>query len=847
MFKYFQTLIFLVSCHILVAQNGDKFLLLNGPNWEFRKSGDSIWLPANVPGTVHTDLMTLGLIPDPFVGNNEEKVQWVENEGWQYRTSFNLEQNDIENFNIDLILEGLDTYADVYVNDCLVLKADNMFRSFEIDVKKHLNSGKNRLLIHFYPASKHGKGEALKLPYSLPSDERIFCRKAQYQFGWDWGPRLVTCGIWKPVKLRFVRFAYIEHLSYTQNFINDTLVQLNLIADVKSFERLNDIQLIVKIDSPAINKLNIVKTSLDTGRRRISTTILLPNPRKWWCNGLGEPFMYSVQFRLFKAYQELDIRNINIGIRTLDLVREKDSLGESFYFKLNGIKVFAKGANVIPFDNFLPRVKEGTYRKMVQNAVDANMNMLRVWGGGVYGEDEFYDACDKQGIMVWQDFMFANSMYPSTIILNEKVREEVKSQIIRLRNHPSLALWCGNNEIIEGWNNWGWQKQYGYSSKDSAEIYNNYLRFFEDVLPYYILKMDPLRAKNYWPSSPSIGWGRKESLLKGDVHYWGVWWGMQPFEMYEKKVGRFVSEYGFQSMPALSTFQKVITDSVLYLNSQEVKSHQKHPTGYQTIQTYMERDYKVPTLFEDYIYVSQLLQARGMKIAIEAHRRNKPYCMGTLYWQMNDCWPVTSWSSIDYYGNLKASHYQVKRSFAQSLLSFKDADTAIEVYSVNDGRVAKIGVLTIEVMDFKGKMLWQRILNVAIKPDSGQKQFILSKSIFKNLDTSFVFVLAKFKEVNKTDSLQAHYFLVKPKNLLLQKPAFLLSKINANTYSISSDQVAVGVELSVNYDKAFGLIFDDNYFDLLPGQVKLIHVKNKPQKLNFMKEVRWKSLYEVSN
>lgn len=846
MIRIVHVLIFLLSSYGLIAQSGNTVLSLNSAKWEFRKYGDSVWLQANVPGTVHTDLMALGLIPDPFVGNNEEKVQWVENEEWEYRSVFYLEKKDIENYGIDLILEGLDTYADVFINDCKVLHAENMFRPYEIEVNKQLNIGKNTLRIQFYPAAKQGKHDALQLSYVLPSDERIFCRKAQYQFGWDWGPRLVTCGIWKPVKLRFVRLAYIEHLSYTQNFINDTLVELNFSADIRSYERLHDIQLIVKIDTPARNKLMIVRTSLDTGRRRITTTMRLENPRRWWCNELGEPFMYNVDFRLIHWHEDLDQRSMKIGIRTLDLVREKDSIGESFYFKLNGMKVFAKGANVIPFDNFLPRVKTDAYRKMVKNARDANMNMLRVWGGGVYGEDAFYEECDKQGIMVWQDFMFANSMYPDKVMLNDNVREEIKCQIKRLQNHPSLAIWCGNNEIIEGWNNWGWQKQYGYTSRDSIGIINDYKRFFESILPYYILKLDPLRAKNYWPSSPSIGWGRKESLVKGDVHYWGVWWGMQPFEMYEKKVGRFVSEYGFQGMPNFSTFKKIMPDSVLDLNSTLVKTHQKHPTGYQTIQTYMERDYKVPVKFEEYVYVSQLLQARGMKMAIEAHRSRKPYCMGTLFWQLNDCWPVTSWSALDYYGNYKASYFQVKRSYAKTLISFKNTDTAIEVFTVSDCKSAVKGKLTLQGIDFKGRILWLKNLNIVIEPDISFLQYSVPISLFDIADSGSVFVLAKFLDQNSGDSLQGHCFLVKPKNLNLEQATFKLTKLNSYTYRLKSDNLAVGVEVSINPGKAPELLFEDNYFDLLPGQEKLIKVKSNPPKVDLIKDMRLKSLYDVS-
>ena len=414
--------------------------------------------------------------------------------------------------------------------------------------------------------------------------------------------------------------------------------------------------------------------------------------------------------------------------------------------------------------------------------------------------------------------MFACAMYPSDEKFLESVKQEVVDNVNRLQNHPSIALWCGNNESDEGWKNWGWQKQYKYSESDSTAIWNGYKKLFHEVIPQTLDSLLSKEKNSYWPSSPSIGWGRKESLLQGDSHYWGVWWGMEPFEIYKKKVGRFMSEYGFQGMPSLETFSKFTNSDNFNLDSEVVKAHQKHNTGYQTIQTYMERDYKVPTKFEDYIYVSQLLQAEGMKTAIETHRRAKPYCMGTLFWQLNDCWPVTSWSSVDYYGNWKAVQYQAKESFENILISVNAEENQYKVYIINDELNAIKEKLELRLIDFKERLLWEKIIEVKVEPNSSKVYFQMDKKELEKFNLKQIVLNLKF------NTAKTNYFFEKPKDLLLEKPIILIKKIDETTIEVSTNVLAKNVFLFQE-----GTFFDDNYFDLLPNEKRILKL-SKPAK-----------------
>lgn len=802
----------LIFCCVLIAFGQNFSRDLGKENWVFRKKGAVKWLPASVPGTVHTDLLQNKRIDNPFFGTNEKQLQWIENKTWEYETNFSITTEDLTNETIQLQFDGLDTYAEVILNGQSILKADNMFRVWKIGVKEILKKGQNKLQIVFNSAVKQGRKAARKLPYTLPGDKKIFARKAQYHYGWDWGPRFVTAGIWKKVQLNFYNAAVIENVKFEQKTLTDAKAELFFWVTVQC-QKSGNYSLHINEKTEVFN--------LEKGMQQVKVSYEIQNPKRWWCNGLGEANLYPFQFFLSQGAQTIDRHELAIGLRTLELVQDKDQNGKSFYFKLNGVPVFMKGANVIPPDSFMPRVTDSVYKTLVKNAVQANMNMLRVWGGGVYGEDAFYNECDKNGILVWQDFMFACAMYPGDEAFLKNVKQEVIDNVNRLQNHPSLALWCGNNESDEGWYNWGWQKHYKYSDQDSAKIWNDYKRLFHEVIPKTLDSLVSKEKNIYWPSSPSIGWGRKESLLQGDSHYWGVWWGMEPFENYKKKVGRFMSEYGFQGMPNRETFEAFADKKDLHLNSKAIKSHQKHPTGYQTIQTYMERDYKIPTGFEDYGYVSQLLQAEGMKTAIEAHRRAKPYCMGTLYWQLNDCWPVTSWSSVDYFGHWKAFHYQVKRSFDEVLASVTEEGNQCRIYVVNDALNDKNARLNLQLLSFDGEILWQNTQPISVAANSSKVYYTIDKKDFGNFNPMQSVLSVQLLFSDAVEKRALHYF-VKPKDMQFKLPKIAVRQIDDTTIKVTTDVLVKNVFL-----KAVNVKFSDNYFDLLPGETKEIRFEGK--------------------
>ncbi|MBP6445926.1 MAG: glycoside hydrolase family 2 protein [Saprospiraceae bacterium] len=791
---------------------------LNNHTWTLNQSGKKKTYTATVPGTVHTDLMKNGVIADPFYGDNEEKVKWIENETWEYQTTFVITAAELASKIIDLRFEGLDTYADVSLNGKNILSANNMFRTWNIPVKSQLKPGKNQLKIVFRPAKSEGAKMAASLPYKMPEGERVFTRKAQYHYGWDWGPKFVTAGIWQDVTLRFRNEAEITHVSYVQEELTDQLARLSFKCTV---DVPNGGDYSISINDKDHN------IQLKTGENTISLPYDIQNPKRWWTNGLGSPHLYPFMISLKKSQKLIDTRSMNIGLRTIELVQEKDKVGTSFYIKLNGIPVFMKGANYIPPHSFLPSARENVYKALIKNTVEGNMNMLRVWGGGVYAEDVFYDECDKNGILVWQDFMFACAMYPGDTEFLNNVKQEVIDNVRRLENHACIALWCGNNEIDEAWHNWGWQKQFNYSEKDSTKIWHDYVKLFHELIPNTLQEILPSHKNIYWPSSPSIGWGRKESMTQGDSHYWGVWWGLQPFDVYKEKTGRFMSEYGFQGMPPVSSFQKFIPKTQLELNSSAVKSHQKHPTGYQTIQTYMERDYKTPLKFDDYVYVSQILQAEGMKVAMEAHRRSMPHCMGSLYWQLNDCWPVTSWSSVDYYGMWKAFHYQVKRSFEPILLSFHKEDKQIKLYMVNDLLNASAGTLNIQLIDFNGNTLWSDTRNVNIKANMSEVIYSSAEDVFFKFDSTRTILQADFIASDQT-MMSASYLFAKSKNLNLDKPAIKIKHVGRNAIEISADKFVKDLYLISD-----SIHFSDNFFDLLPGRIKKIKLSQPSSDFTF--------------
>lgn len=826
--KYFLYVLFV--SYSASSQNTE--IILN-TSWEFRQKGTEKWMPAVVPGNVHTDLVKNEKIPDPFYADNEKKVQWIENEDWEYRTEFSCDKKTLSQNNIELKFEGLDTYAKVYLNKTLILESNNMFRSWTVNVKKKLKEGSNTLSIVFESAVKKGKAEAAKLHYTLPGDEKVFTRKAQYQYGWDWAPRFVSCGIWKPIKLITWNKLKIESIYAVTRQINDSAKVDFIIETICESDNYFEMRYTYSNSNKDPARILTKLVHLKPGIATTTLSSIIPKPRLWWCNGFGshKPSLYHAGFKVTKDDSLVTQENLEYGIRTIELVRDKDPLGSSFYFKLNDVPVFIKGANYIPQNSFPGNSQRTEYRKILGMLEDVNINMLRVWGGGIYADDEFYKDCDRAGIMIWQDFMFACAMYPGDKEFTENVKQEATEQVKRLRNHPCLALWCGNNEIDEGWNNWGWQKQYKYSKKDSTKIWHDYKNLFHEILPS-IVKQNDLTTP-YWPSSPSIGWGHKESLSEGDSHYWGVWWGNEPFENYEKKVGRFMSEYGFQSLPSLQSF-KLFCDSVdLNLNSAAVKNHQKHPKGFETIKTYMERDYVVPKDFHKFIYVSQLVQERGMSIAIEAHRRNKPYCMGTMFWQLNDCWPVTSWSAIDFYNVPKAFFYSLSDLYDNVLISVKKEDADYKIFIINDNMRSIDGRLTVNVIDFSGKEIFSKKTDLKVIANTSAVHISISETELNGLIKEKMYLRCSFSSADGTVNKKALYYFVSPKDMKL------LSGKPEMTYDPEKYILTVKSEKLIKnlYLYSGNIIFESNYFDLEPHeefQIKLKYPIKDVSEIKFM-------------
>jgi beta-mannosidase len=501
----------------------------------------------------------------------------------------------------------------------------------------------------------------------------------------------------------------------------------------------------------------------------------------------------------------------------MELVTEKDGAGESFYLRINGVPVFMKGANWIPLDSFLPQAGPDDYRRMLTAARDANMNMLRVWGGGIYENDIFYDLCDSLGIVVWQDFMYACAMYPVDQDFLADAGKEAKYNIIRLRNHPCVAMYCGNNECDEGWHNWGWQEK--YSNRQQITLWNGYGKLFDSKLPTRIQSFNDKISKQvrpYLPSSPRYGRANPRSLTEGDAHYWGVWHDAEPFEVLEEKIPRFMSEFGFQSLPSMKTIEMFTSPGDRHLDSAAMLSHQKHSRGFKLIREYMERWYRVPEKFEDYIYVSQLLQAEGMRIGFEAQRRAMPYCMGTLYWQLNDCWPAVSWSSIDYSGQWKALHYTAKKAFAPVLVSTEIEDGRLDLYIVSDRLEETGGWMTMKLREFDSAVLWERTIAVKAPPNASVIIFSIPlDEVLAGVDRSAVVFSAEFICPGEDPPLAIRYF-AHPKDMKLPDTGITFDIIPEGekiTLSLTADVLAKNVFLDLGECH-----FSDNFFDILPGE-----------------------------
>ena len=692
-----------------LALPSDTLTLSRG--WTFSEHGRGETYPATVPGVVQQDLIRLGKLPDPYYRLAEDSIQWVGERDWDYICTFTLSPEQLQHPSIPLLFEGLDTYASVYLNGTKLLEAENMFVAHEVDIRPYAQAS-NRLEVRFRSPLKAALPlyEAAGINYPADNDHAekhlsVFTRKAPYHYGWDWGERMITIGIWRPVRVLLRGATFFGERPVVSYHPERSLpIEVRLPADAVRGTEATHLRYHLY---DAAGRLVFERTApladfiIPTERGGLHA---LANPQLWWPKGLGKPYRYRACFELLEGERGrvLDETQCAVGLRTIELVREPDKDGRSFFFRVNGQPLFAKGANYIPGTLLLPSRPEADLKQLFDDVSSAHFNMLRVWGGGAYEEDAFYDEADARGILIWQDFMFACTAYPGDSAFLKNVQSELVYNIRRLRQHPSLATWCGNNEIREGLKYWGWAKR--YPKEVYERFWHDYEALFAGLIPKTLRQEDPLRP--YIESSPdTVNWGRPKELGLGESHYWGVWYGREPFEILRERMPRFMSEFGVQSfpmLPSISRFARPETDYAL--ESEVMKAHQKSSIGNDVILHYIRQDYPEPRDFADFVYFSQVMQGRGIALGIRAQRAAAPYCMGSLYWQLNDAWPAVSWSSIDYYGEWKGLHYEAKRAFAPIILAPDTAQSRLAIAYDPQPRKRTVR-LTAEVRDFSGRLL----------------------------------------------------------------------------------------------------------------------------------------------
>lgn len=739
-------LLFLIP-YALLACSGNKasFQSLNH-GWDLITDTLSVDLQVDIPSEAHADLYAAGLIPHPYgEGDEEQQLQWIPQHIWDYSLKFDVDKNIWQKDNIELIFNGLDTYADVWLNGEKILYSDNQFIRYEKDVKNILKKHDNELKVRFYPFD--AQRDSLIETYRLRFPEKYaVMRKAAYQNGWDWAPRYLNIGIWKNVELLGWNDFKIGNIAFlTKNVTDESAEIIANIAIADNFEG------VLRFDILG-NGIKLAEKSVsDKFKGIISIPFTLENAELWWPNEMGEQTMTEFEVQIYKNNKLVDTQKVTTGIRKIELIEEPDSIGCAMYFKVNGKKVYVKGANYVPEEMIETWMSKEKTIKLLAECVPAHFNMLRVWGGGIYPPDYFFDVCDSLGIMVWQDFMFAGTTYPYSDEFLNNVKEEAIQQVVHYQNHPSLALWCGNNEVSEGYVNWGWQKAMGWTDDDYAEMKHGMDTLFVDIFSEVVEKYDGTR--DYWPSSPKNGWGKPQSLTEGDVHYWGVWWGELPYEAYLEKVGRFNSEFGYQAYPNIET------------------KHQKHPRGEELIEKHIERYiHEIPRFARNdndslMRYYSQLSQAYGVGLAIEAQRAAKPYSWGTLYWQLNDAWPVISWSSIDYAGNKKILHENLAELYAPILIGvLPTTDGNFTVYAVSDLYREINADLVLNIRDFDKNLLKSYSEKIQI-PENGCIHLALDVNDFvKEFDKTKIYIEMQLVENNEVLAERIQY-LVYPKDL----------------------------------------------------------------------------------
>jgi beta-mannosidase len=791
------------------------------------------WLTATVPGSVQQDLIAAHRVPDPFKGTNEAAIQWAGLTKWQFRRVLDVTPAMLGRNHLDLVFDGLDTFATVSVNGKALLTTDNAHRRWRVDAKSALKVGRNEVLVTIASPIRTLQPMVLAQKNTLPGEydsafgdepkgkqTSPYIRKPKYHYGWDWGPRIVNTGIWRPVRLEIWDDARIDTLRVDQEALTPTEARLTAKLDV-DVETPGVATIRAAVTGPDGKTVSVDRTvTLVAGANAVTIPLTIADPKRWQPIGYGAQPLYTVTASLGGAEPTPeDSVTKRIGLRTVELIRKDGSFG----FKVNGTPIFAKGANIIPFDSFPSRVTPAYMEMILKGARDANMNMVRIWGGGYYLDDAFYDIADRMGLMVWQDFMFGGSVTPPDAAFRENVRVEAEEQVARLQAHPSIVLWAGNNEVQAGWDNWSDRKAFkkAVGPDEQERIGTGMTVLFDRVLRDAVLKKSP--GTPYWPGSPSSDYeGPTDTDKDGDRHFWDVWSGSKPVERYLDSCPRFMSEYGFQSMPDLSTIREFAGKGALTADSPVMKAHQKFLAGEgnERLMMYLRDRLRPARDFADLVYLTQVNQAEAIRIAASHHRACRPVTMGSLYWQLNDVWPSISWASIDHAGRWKLLNYAARRFFAPQAIVAEHKDGATRISLISDATTPTAARWRVRTMTMDGTVSKDTTAALSLPPLSSTLAATLSdEALFGAAPPAASYAVAELF-VGDTVASRAIIERALPKDMAYPDPG-LSVRWTGNDATITAKNFARAVMLD------FGAVAaqpSDDGFDLLPGESVTIHV-----------------------
>lgn len=796
------------------------------------------WFKAIVPGSIQRTLVEDKRVPDPFLKTNEAAIQWAGLTAWDMRRTLEVTPAMLERGHLDLVFDGLDTFASVSVNGTEVLKADNAHRVWRVDVKRYLHAGSNEIAVHFASPIKTLQPMVLAEAHPLPGEydsafgdepkgkqTSPYIRKPKYDYGWDWGPRIVNIGIWRPVRLEAWDEARVDGLEVAQTGLNDAQAQLTAKVKLEA-GAVGAVTLRIAAVDPDGKALAPVErtVTLGAGSNSIEVPLTIDKPRRWWPAGYGDQPLYKVSAEIVGGADAGESTRIarTVGLRTVSLIRDGGAMG----FRVNGVPVFAKGANLIPFDMFRSRVTDATMTSLLEDAKAVNMNMIRIWGGGSYLEDGFYEAADKLGLMIWQDFMFGGSVTPPDAEFRASVAQEAAEQVSRIGTHPSVVIWAGGNEVLSGWENWSDRKAFkkAVGPDEQERIGAGMAVLFDRVLREAVSEHSP--GTPYWPGSPSNDYdGPTDTDAAGDRHFWDVWSGSKPVENYTLTCPRFMSEYGFQSMPVMATIREFAGEGALTPESPVMKAHQKFLAGEGNARLEFYRDARLREAkdFADFVYLTQVNQMEAISIAARHHRGCEPVTMGSLYWQINDVWPSVSWASVDHSGRWKLLHYAARRFFAPQIVTaeHKDGVTAVTLVSDAVKPIEARWTLTGYAMD--GTKLGEVGDALTLAPTTatpGAK--VADASVFGTAPAASSYAVASLVINGETVSRLIVERGV-PKDMAYPDP-MLAAEWSGKTVTLTAKNLARAVMLDFG---ALDAQASDNGFDLLPGESRTIEITSK--------------------